>query len=65
MAFNSDRHERRSVRLKDYNYAQAGVYFVTICTRNRVPYMAEPPVHAIVDDTWKGIPDHAVGVTLD
>ncbi|MDR0833579.1 MAG: hypothetical protein LBN93_05265, partial [Candidatus Symbiothrix sp.] len=26
---------RRSIRLKKYNYAQEGLYFVTICTQNR------------------------------
>jgi REP-associated tyrosine transposase len=26
---------RRYIRLKDYDYAQAGAYFVTICTRDR------------------------------
>ena len=26
---------RRSIRLKDYDYAQAGAYFVTICTQGR------------------------------
>ncbi len=26
---------RRSIRLKDYDYSQAGAYFVTICTYNR------------------------------
>jgi putative transposase len=26
---------RRSIRLKGYDYSQAGGYFVTICTRNR------------------------------
>jgi putative transposase len=28
-------HYRHSVRLKGYDYAQAGAYFVTICARNR------------------------------
>ncbi|MFZ4538614.1 MAG: hypothetical protein ACOYNV_20105, partial [Propionivibrio sp.] len=28
-------HRRRSVRLKEFDYAQAGAYFVTICTHNR------------------------------
>jgi len=28
-------HNRRSVRLKGYNYSQAGSYFITLCTRNR------------------------------
>jgi putative transposase len=29
-------HHRRSVRLKGYDYAQPGAYFVTICTHGRV-----------------------------
>jgi REP element-mobilizing transposase RayT len=28
-------NRRRSVRLRGYDYSQAGVYFVTICTHNR------------------------------
>ncbi len=26
---------RRSIRLKGYDYAQAGAYFVTLCTQGR------------------------------
>jgi putative transposase len=32
---NSERHRRKSIRIKDYDYSQAGAYFVTICTHNR------------------------------
>jgi len=28
-------HHRRSIRLKGYDYSQAGLYFITICTQNR------------------------------
>jgi len=28
-------HRRKSTRLKNYDYASTGMYFVTICTRNR------------------------------
>ncbi|MEZ5540029.1 MAG: transposase [Pseudomonadales bacterium] len=35
VTFNPDIHHRRSVRLRGYDYAQAGAYFVTICTQNR------------------------------
>jgi len=28
-------HHRQSIRLKKYDYAQSGAYFVTICTRNQ------------------------------
>ncbi len=32
MAHNEEKHRRRSIRLKDYDYSQAGAYFITICT---------------------------------
>jgi len=31
MPFNPKIHHRRSIRLKGYDYSQAGLYFVTIC----------------------------------
>ncbi len=31
----SKTHHRCSIRLKGYNYSQAGAYFVTVCTTNR------------------------------
>ena len=34
MKYNPDIHHRRSIRLKGYNYSQAGWYFVTICTQH-------------------------------
>jgi REP element-mobilizing transposase RayT len=33
--YNPDIHHRRSIRLKGYDYSQAGLYFVTICVQNR------------------------------
>ena len=35
MTFNPDIHKRRSIRLKDYDYAEAGAYFVTLCSWQR------------------------------
>lgn len=35
MKYNPDKHHRRSIRLKGYDYASAGAYFVTICTHQR------------------------------
>ncbi len=32
---NDSPHQRRSIRLKDYDYRQPGAYFVTICTHQR------------------------------
>ncbi|MDR2345275.1 MAG: hypothetical protein LBE18_04345, partial [Planctomycetaceae bacterium] len=33
--YNPNIHHRRSIRLKEYDYSQAGLYFITICTPNR------------------------------
>ncbi len=33
--YNSEKHHRRSIRLKGYDYTQPGAYFVTICTHDR------------------------------
>jgi len=35
MIYNPDTHHRHSIRLKDYDYSQAGAYFITICAQNR------------------------------
>ena len=29
-------HNRRSIRLKGYDYSQAGMYFITICCQDRI-----------------------------
>ncbi|MEP6488723.1 hypothetical protein NDI43_12390 [Microcoleus vaginatus GB2-A3] len=31
MKYDAAKHHRRSIRLKGYDYSQAGAYFVTIC----------------------------------
>ena len=35
MKYNPNIHHRRSIRLKNYDYSQAGLYFITIVTQNR------------------------------
>lgn len=35
MPYDPEIHHRRSIRLKGYDYSQAGAYFITICTHNR------------------------------
>ncbi|MDN3512774.1 MAG: transposase [Candidatus Brocadia sp.] len=35
MTYNPDKHRRRSIRLKEYDYSRAGAYFITICTYNK------------------------------
>ncbi len=34
--YNPHIHHRRSIRLKGYDYSQAGLYFITICCQDRI-----------------------------
>ena len=35
MQYNPEIHHRRSIRLKDYDYSNEGMYFITICCEKR------------------------------
>jgi putative transposase len=63
----------KSARLKDYDYSQNGMYFVTICTKNREEYfgsivnkeMILNEMGKIVDRFWQEIPTHFPFVNFD
>ncbi|WP_157850594.1 transposase [Chloracidobacterium thermophilum] len=73
MKYDPERHHRRSIRLRGYDYSQAGAYFVTICTRNRACLFGEVvdgtvqlnPLGEIVQQTWHNLPNHVAGIRLD
>ena len=68
-----NKHHRKSIRLKGYDYSQQGCYFVTICTKNRMPLFGEIAGGEmnlnfwgrITDECWQAIPDHYPHVSLD
>lgn len=39
--YNPNIHNRRSIRLKNYDYSDAGLYFITLCTINRQPIFGQ------------------------
>ncbi|MGD1716047.1 transposase [Dapis sp. BLCC M172] len=41
MSYDPQKHHRRSLRLKGYDYSKAGAYFITICTYNRQTLFGE------------------------
>ena len=41
MKYNPEIHHRRSIRLKGYDYSQAGLYFITICTQDKLHLFGE------------------------
>jgi REP-associated tyrosine transposase len=73
MTYDPERHHRRSVRLKEYDYASNGAYFVTLCTAGRVENLAKiadgqvqlSSLGDIADQCWKAIPQHFPSVELD
>jgi len=41
MPFYPQKHHRRSIRLRNYDYSQVGAYFITVCTKNRECFLGE------------------------
>ena len=41
MSYDRNIHHRRSIRLKGYDYSQAGMYFLTICVHERTCLFGE------------------------
>jgi putative transposase len=64
--------DRRSIRLPGYDYAQNGVYFVTIVTQGRKPLFGDVvdgemvlnEVGRMVEKVWLEIPGHFCGIAV-
>jgi len=65
MKYDPTKHHRRSIRLKGYDYHNAGAYFVTICTKNRECVLDDQIVNAIITDVWLALPSWFPTVALD
>lgn len=73
MKFDPKLHHRRSIRLDGYDYTQAGVYFVTICTAERRDILAKiegcqvrvSRYGVVVQRAWYDLPRHYPQVSLD
>ncbi|WP_052606071.1 transposase [Calidithermus timidus] len=67
------RNNRRSIRLKGYDYAQQGAYFITICTQNRARLFGEivdgqmrlNEWNRIVAESWQWLAEQYEHVELD
>jgi REP element-mobilizing transposase RayT len=70
--FDPQKHHRRSIRLKGYDYRSAGAYFVTIVTYQRECVFGEivngemrlNDYGKIADEHWQDIPNHFPNVDL-
>ena len=64
MSYDPQKHNRRSMRLKGYDYAQAGAYFVTICTHRRIRFFQNKSLYRIAAQCWQTIPAHIPSVEM-
>lgn len=73
MSYDRDIHHRRSIRLKGYDYAQSGAYFVTVATRDRLclfgdvveEKMCINVAGAMVQKVWDELPSRFPTIGLD
>lgn len=73
MAFNPKKHNRRSIRLKGYDYTEPGAYFITICTSKReylFGHIQDEKMHLnrygeVVQFNWNNLPKSYPHVQLD
>jgi putative transposase len=77
--YNPNIHHRKSIRLKGYDYSQAGLYFITICCENREHRFGEivvgagfTPAQMILNETgtvayneWAKLPERFPNFELD
>ncbi len=65
-------HHRRSIRLKNYDYSQEGLYFITLCVQNRQHIFGEiksgelflNPLGKITDEEWENTPNIRKNISL-
>lgn len=71
--YNPEIHHRRSIGLKNYDYSQAGAYFVTLCSQNRACLFGTienqqielNEYGLIVQQIWEYLPIHFDNLELD
>ena len=73
MSYDPNKHHRRSIHLRGYDYSQKGIYFVTACTQNREHLfgkiekgeMQMNDAGQMVEFTWFDLPNHNPPIVLD
>lgn len=68
-----DKYRIESARLKNWNYATPGAYFITICTKSQIKYFGEiknnemhlSRIGKIIFKCWHNLPNHYFNLILD
>ena len=65
MGYDPERHHRRSIRLRGWDYTRPGAYFVTVCTHNGECLFDDLVLRRVAETMWQRIPRHFPRVRLD
>ena len=73
MKYDPDKHHRRSIRLKDYDYSRCGAYYVTICVQERLCLFGDvvngkmimSDAGEMIHRTWSQLPEKYPVVRTD
>jgi putative transposase len=73
MKYNPKIHHRHSIRLRGYDYASSGAYFITICTHDRQHLfgdivdgkMAESQLGQVARQHWQRLSRHHRNLAID
>ena len=73
MPYDPSIHHRKSIRLKDYDYAESGLYFFTVCCHEKKALLGHiengeiklNELGEIVHETWLDLPNHYAEIGLD
>jgi putative transposase len=73
MKYNPEKHHRRSIRLKEYDYSTAGAYFITLCTYQQECLFGEimdgemqlNPYGMVVAENYRWLSEQYLYVHLD
>ena len=73
MTYDPSIHHRKSIRLKEYDYAESGMYFFTVCCHDKkalLGHISEGEIELnrfgeIVHEVWLDLPKHYAQIKLD
>lgn len=65
MSADASRPRRRSIRLRGYDYASSGAYFVTVCARQREPVFIGPTCAEIASRCLRRVTERFGSATMD
>ena len=73
MGLDTKVHNRKSIRLRDFDYSKSGAYFITLCIKNKDCLFGSISKSKVILSTigckakkyWEEIPEHFDNVMLD